>query len=207
MDIQQGLLCSLTGAKADFQDECQNYTHDSAVQERLDSTTPLAQEEVHARLDEGVLHQLRMEQNLAKGGLAALAAGVLGAAIWAVITVATEYQIGFMALAIGAMVGFAMRFAGKGVDQVFGIVGAFIAVASCFLGNFLSIIGFGMGELGTGFFETLLIFDYAYFFPVMAETFSPIDLLFYGIAGYEGYKFSFRSFTEEDIARLHQTGK
>jgi hypothetical protein len=36
----------------------------------------------------------------------------------------------------------------------------------------------------------------------MTETFSFMDIVFYGIAGYEGYKFSFRTFTEADIATL-----
>jgi hypothetical protein len=36
----------------------------------------------------------------------------------------------------------------------------------------------------------------------MAATFSPMDLLFYGIAIYEGYKFSFRQLTDEDMARV-----
>jgi hypothetical protein len=34
---------------------------------------------------------------------------------------------------------------------------------------------------------------------VMMDAFSPMDLLFYGIAIYEGYKFSFRQITEEEL--------
>jgi hypothetical protein len=33
----------------------------------------------------------------------------------------------------------------------------------------------------------------------MATTFSPMDLLFYGIAVYEGFKLSFRKITHEEI--------
>ena len=33
----------------------------------------------------------------------------------------------------------------------------------------------------------------------MVATFSPMDLLFYGIAVYEGYKFSFRQVGPEDL--------
>lgn len=35
---------------------------------------------------------------------------------------------------------------------------------------------------------------------VMVATFSPMDLLFYGIAVYEGYKLSFRRVSPEDMA-------
>jgi hypothetical protein len=37
---------------------------------------------------------------------------------------------------------------------------------------------------------------------VLLETFQPMDLLFYGIAIYEGYKFSFRQLTEQELAAL-----
>jgi hypothetical protein len=33
----------------------------------------------------------------------------------------------------------------------------------------------------------------------MTANFSPIDLLFYGIAIYEGYKLSFRQVTEDEL--------
>ena len=34
---------------------------------------------------------------------------------------------------------------------------------------------------------------------IMIETFHVMDLLFYGIAVYEGYRFSFRRITEEEL--------
>lgn len=120
------------------------------------------------------------------------------------ITVATGYQIGFMAIAVGALVGLSIRFVGKGVDKIFGISGGIIAVLSCVLGNFFSIIGFIANTEGLGYFETLNVFNYSQLIPIMIETFSGIDLLFYGIAAYEGYKFSFRTFTEKDLYELEK---
>jgi hypothetical protein len=67
------------------------------------------------------LEQFRTEQNLPLGILGAFGAAVIGAVLWATITVATEYQIGYMAIAVGFIVGFANRMLGKGVDQIFGI--------------------------------------------------------------------------------------
>lgn len=128
--------------------------------------------------------------------------GTIGAILWGAITVTTGFQIGYMAIAIGAGVGLSMRFTGKGIDQTFAITGGVIALLSCLLGNFLSVIGFIANLESLGYLETLYLFDYNQLIPIMGETFSPIDLLFYGIAGYEGYKFSFRTFTEKELYDL-----
>jgi hypothetical protein len=37
---------------------------------------------------------------------------------------------------------------------------------------------------------------------IMKDTISPTDLLFYGIGVYEGYKFSFREISDEELATL-----
>lgn len=44
--------------------------------------------------------------------------------------------------------------------------------------------------------------DYSYLLDLMTETFSIMDLVFYGIAIYEGYRFSFRLITEKSIQEL-----
>jgi hypothetical protein len=137
-----------------------------------------------------IIERLRMEQKLTRGILAGLIVGIVGAILWGIITVATEYQIGYMAIAVGAGVGFAIRKFGKGVDPIFGYWGAGIALLSVFIGNFLSIIGFLANAEGLGYIETLWLFDYGYLFPIMKEAFQPIDVLFYGLALYEGYKFA-----------------
>lgn len=200
--MQQGWLCSLTGEKANFENECADFNLDETVKINYDNTEALDQQEVRFNLSSQALEKLRMEQNLPLALGAGLITGIVGAILWGLITVATNFQIGYMAIAIGAGVGFSMRFLGKGIDQAFGIAGGVIAVLSCFIGNFFSIIGFYANSEGLEFFETLLLFDYDYFIPVMTDSFSFMDLVFYGIAGYEGYKFSFRSFTEEELAEL-----
>ncbi|GAA5032244.1 hypothetical protein GCM10011506_24240 [Marivirga lumbricoides] len=204
MDMQQGLLCSLTGQKADFTDRCENFNEDTTV--KVDTShyndEPLIAQDFASTLSSQVLEKLRLEQNLPLAILAGVVAGLVGSVLWAMLTVATGYQIGYVAIAIGAGVGFSMRFAGKGIDQIFGITGAVIAVLSCVTGNFLSSIGFIADYESLGYFETLTMFDYNYLIPLMKETFSVMDVIFYGIAGYEGYKFAFRSFTQDDIRVL-----
>ncbi|MFY7758163.1 MAG: hypothetical protein ACOVP9_07170 [Flavobacterium stagni] len=146
------------------------------------------------------LEALQQEQNYLMGTLGALGAALVGAILWAVVTVATEHQIGYMALAIGLMVGFANRFLGKGMELKFGITGALLALVGCVLGNIFSLIGFVAQELGVGYFDALSFIDFGLIPDAMMEAFSPIDLLFYGIAMYEGFKFSFRVVETEENA-------
>jgi hypothetical protein len=146
------------------------------------------------------LNQLRSEQNLALGAAAGFVAAVIGATIWALVTVFTGYQIGWMAVGVGFLVGIAVRSLGKGVDSMFGIVGALLALLGCILGNLFTVCGMVAAEQDMGVFEVLSRLDIQIATELMAATFSPIDLLFYGIAVYEGYKISFRQLTEHDIA-------
>ncbi|MGL1887378.1 MAG: hypothetical protein OCD76_12765 [Reichenbachiella sp.] len=175
MDLQEGLLCSLSGAKANFESDCPDYAKDETVKDYSNYETIENQgDEKGIRVSPEVLEKLRLEQNLASGVIAGIAAGLVGAILWGMITVVTNYQIGYVA----------------------------IAILSCFLGNFLGIMGYLANDEGLAYIEILLLFDYNYFIPVMTETFSFMDVVFYGIAGYEGFKFSFRVITEEDVRML-----
>ena len=151
--------------------------------------------------------KLRSEQSLMGAVGAGLAASLVGALLWAGLTVATGYQIGWMAVGIGFLVGLAVRFAGKGVDPIYGIVGAVLALLGCLAGNYLSIVGFAAQQMEMGYLEVLSSVSFQEIVPILIDTFSPIDLLFYGIAVYEGYKLSFRTFTPEEIEeRLQEVG-
>ena len=69
------------------------------------------------------IQELRDNQNLIGGIFGGLVASLIGAAIWAGITVATDYQISWMAVGVGFLVGFAVRFLGKGIDLIYGVIG------------------------------------------------------------------------------------
>ena len=201
MDMKQGLICNLTGEKATFQNECHDFQLDENVIEKpLDRAIITRLNGV--RVSPEILKKLQMEQRLTHGIVSGLVVGILGAILWGIITVKTGFQFGYMALAIGAGVGFTIRIFGKGVNSIFGLWGAGISLFSVVFGNFLSIIGFIANSEGLGYIETFLLFDYSYLPQVMRETFSIIDLVFYGIAVIEGYKFSFREITENKIAEL-----
>ena len=104
-----------------------------------------------------------------------------------------------MAVAVGFIVGYGNRYFGKGIDPVFGIIGGVFALIGCVLGNYLSLIGFASQEFGVDYFTTLSVVSFG---EAMNAVFSDIDvydILFYGLALYEGYRFSFRQITEDDL--------
>jgi hypothetical protein len=101
-----------------------------------------------------------------------------------------------MAVGVGFLVGFSVRHFGKGIDPVFGIVGASLALVGCLLGNVLTMLALGAQAENISYIDVLLYANYSLIPEAMMETFSPMDVLFYGIAIYEGYKFSFRKIEE-----------
>ena len=128
------------------------------------------------------------EKKLLLGGLAGLAAAIIGAIIWAVVTVTTKYQIGWMAVGVGVLVGFALRIGNGG--KLFGFLGAFLALFGCILGNYFSLVALAAAELHVPFFTVLSNTDTAKVISAMWEDFISTSFLFYAIAAYEGYKFS-----------------
>lgn len=135
--------------------------------------------------------EARRDQRLSVAILAGLAAAIIGGILWAVITVTTKYQIGFMAIGVGFLVGYAVSL-GHAVDKIFGIIGATFALLGCLLGNCLSLIGFAANEENSSLSAVLGSLDFSTLFSAMTATMQPMDFLFYGIAIYEGYRFSFR---------------
>ena len=129
-------------------------------------------------------------QNLPMGLLAGGAAAAVGAAAWAGITVLTGYQIGWMAVGVGALVGVAVRAAGKGSTKAFGIVGAALALAGCLVGNLLTgaVVLARHWDVSLAAVFTRLTPDATA--RLMTAMFSPMDLLFYALAIWQGYKFS-----------------
>lgn len=129
-------------------------------------------------------------QNLPLGLIAGIAAAVIGAMIWALITVATNYQIGWMAVGVGFLVGYAIRYFGKGSDPIFSVSGSIIALLGCIAGNILTVVILVGNQEQVGVISLLSRLTPGIVVDLLKETFQPMDILFYGIAVYEAYKFS-----------------
>jgi hypothetical protein len=102
-----------------------------------------------------------------------------------------------MALGVGALVGIAVRLAGKGIEAKYGFIGGFFALLGCLMGNLFSTIGFVADYAELGVIEVFNIIPLSSIPSLMTETFSVMDLVFYGIAVYEGYRFAFRQIEPE----------
>ena len=106
-----------------------------------------------------------------------------------------------MAVGVGILVGFAVRIAGKGLDQSYGIVGAALALLGCALGNILTYTYFIAVDEGVAFMDIFSQLTVGITISLLGATFEAMDVLFYGLAVYCGYKYAFRELTQADFDR------
>lgn len=146
--------------------------------------------------------RLRDQQNL---GLA-LAGGAIGAAVgaalWGVITALTNFQIGFEAVGVGFLVGYLVRTLGKGIDQVYGYVGAVFSLLGCLAGNVLAVMIGVSNQSGTPLPTIASHMTPQIAWDMLVAEFNPIDLLFYALGLYYGYRSSFHRITAAELASL-----
>jgi hypothetical protein len=129
--------------------------------------------------------------NLVLGIFAGLVAAVLAGIAWAAITAATNFQIGFMAIGVGFAVAFAVRFAGRGHDGRFAIASAILTVLGCALGNFLTVVVAVAAHDHASYLDVFVGLA-PRVVEVMGTTFNIMDVVFYAIGAYFGYKYATR---------------
>ena len=130
--------------------------------------------------------------NFALAVPAGIAAALAGAALWAVFTYLTNYELGLIAIALGALVGIAIQKAGNGQDRRFQILGAACAALGCLLGILLSDVAFASKEWNMPFFQVLSQLGAGGSVQLAFQAGEAMDLLFVAIAVWEGFKFSVR---------------
>ena len=135
------------------------------------------------------IEQLDDQPNLFMGLIGGVIAMLVGAIVWGAITYFTEYQIGWMAIGVGFLVGVAIRFFGKGKTMIFGISGAVLALLGCLLGNLMFYSGVIAREEGASFLEVFFFFliTPAAAMEVFTIAFDFRDVFFYAIAAYVGF--------------------
>lgn len=203
-DPQRGIVCKLTQKKPDFEEECPQFLLDEVLVEQEKEQENLREFESKevASLDEATWETLCSKQNLGFGIGGGILAAVVSALLWAAITVATNYQIGYMAILVGLIVGFAVRYFGIGFQAKFGIVGGALALLGCLLGNLFSQVGFYANELNMTYLDVLRRLNWDAIKFIYKESFSPMDILFYLIATYEGFRFSLNKVTHKLVQEL-----
>ena len=151
-----------------------------------------------------LMQQIRDEQNLLMGVMGGAAAALVGAVAWGLVTYFTGWQIGVMSIGVAFIVGWSVRKFGKGVDQVYGIIGASLSLCGSVLGNYFALCMVIADQEGVFFTEILESLDISIAIDLMVQTFTPIDILFYGLALYYGYKYSIRDLTEEETKSIQR---
>ena len=138
-------------------------------------------------------------QSMSKGIIGGAVAALIAAILWAVMTALTKWQIGWMAVGVGALVGLGVRKLGRGTSSKFGFVGATLALGGCLVGNFLAYCMIAASEMDIGLGAALLSIakEPGTILEIMYAGFGPMDFLFYAIALYEGYRFSFCNVANE----------
>ncbi|MHC1682627.1 MAG: hypothetical protein AB6733_06725 [Clostridiaceae bacterium] len=139
-------------------------------------------------IDPSVIEKLKSNQSLLGGFLGGFLGATAGAIVWALVTAITHYEIGYIAIAVGFLTGFMVKKLGHGFQQHFGYIGAFWSLIGCFVGNILAVLI--MISDGSNI-SILKLIDVDFISYIIEDTFSPFDLVFYLIAVYEGYHFSF----------------
>jgi len=143
--------------------------------------------------------QLKFEQNSPFAILTGTLAMLIGSIIWAVVTALTKYQIAWMAVGVGFLVGIAIRHFGKAVDTHFGVLGAILALGGCLLGKLFTIVIMVANQYDVTIIAVLKILNMETIMTAMKESFQAIDLLFYGLAVYYGFKQSFEEINYDAI--------
>lgn len=144
------------------------------------------------------LRELKENQSLGRGLVGGIVGASVGAVLWAIITAVTGYQIGWMAVGVGLLVGYGVRTLGKGIEPAFGYVGAFLSLMGCLVGNLLAVCIVFSNQRGIPLLEVFSRLTPEVSLALLKATFQPLDILFYGIGVYEGYRFSVLPKTGEE---------
>ena len=94
-----------------------------------------------------------------------------------------------MSVGVGFAVAFAVRFCGGGHDKNLAILSAVLSLAGCLLGNYLAATTLAAQHAHVSPLASAI--DFLPIFPrVIGDTFNAMDILFYGMGIYFGYKYA-----------------
>jgi hypothetical protein len=132
----------------------------------------------------------RRSSGVQRAVLAGLMAAVLAGSCWALIIFAFEIRLGYLAIAVGASVGWAVRNYGRGRSEIFGLIAILCALLGCAIGDILGGCALLAGLANVPFLDVLTSFNGKAFAEVLHLMFSPMDAVFYLIALFASYRFA-----------------
>ena len=143
----------------------------------------------------------RTSQHLPMAVLAGSSGAILGALAWLGITVFTTLQVGWMAIAIGIIIGGLVRVAGDGIDRGFGLTAAILTLAGSAAGTLLA----GCWTLAllseeAAFADVLLALTPGLITQIYIAVFTPMNLACYGAGGAAAYWLGIRRIRRAEMA-------
>jgi len=156
--------------------------------------------EVDAAGMDANLLELKANQHLGRGILFGAGAAIAGSIVWGLITGLTHHQLGVLAIGMGLLVGFAVRWGGKGVTLPFAIAGALLALFGAALGNILAAVVNHARATDLSVFFVLKFLNLEGAWNILKNTSQPMDALFYALAAFEGYRFSLKRPRRREIS-------
>ncbi len=143
-----------------------------------------------------LIDSINSKANYSLSIILGLVFGIVGAAIWAIISKVTGYNLGIVAILIGFLISQGFVIAGRSTKVVMGIVAAIIAVISILIGNIILAFLFISEYVDMTFFEVVQNFDYGnYLFELLQDIHTPFDIVFYPIAMMTAFR---RSYINKD---------
>ncbi|MFT4554362.1 MAG: hypothetical protein ACI9S8_003013 [Chlamydiales bacterium] len=120
--------------------------------------------------------------------LVGIFASVTGSLGWLAVSTVSSFQIGYMAVAVGILVGWSMRFvAGEGSRKL-AFSSATLSFFGCIGGNLLSACYYVAKAHELPFLDLFVTLDPGYSWYLLTQTFDIMDLIFYGIGIVQGYQ-------------------
>ena len=197
------LLCGLTHSIPSFESECKDFKRDENEPDNyLDDSAGLSFGEIKEKLEPEIYQKFQKDQRFMFSIYFGFFACIVGAIIWALIAYLTNRQFGFIAILIGAIVGLTVKKIGKGFELKFAIIGAIFSLLGCIIGKLIIIIAFSAIMNNISFLDVLFVLDFSKLFLALKENSSFFDLIFYGIAIYEGFRFSYIRYTEKELWQI-----
>lgn len=114
--------------------------------------------------------------------------GLAGGWIWAMISIASEAQFGFMAIFVGLLTGLAVRLFGDPESFALGITAALSAFAGIFFGNFLVVLNILAAETGLSLSGVWNELGFRGLLDACGIFTTPVDFVFYGIGTFAAFK-------------------
>ncbi|MCE0482705.1 MAG: hypothetical protein LV479_00535 [Methylacidiphilales bacterium] len=123
--------------------------------------------------------------------VAGLITAMVGAALWVGVTVLTGMRVPYVALAVGAFVGFTVRATGNGSTPIFGLLGAALTFLGCIGGEFFAEIQ-SQTTARQDFFYVLWHANISELGNAVISTTTPTACAIYAVGMIMGYFFSLR---------------